>query len=200
MRQLLESARLFAVGILRRFYWWLAAFLLNPWDVYEKFVRDLLPTRFRADWPVGGTWTGYVFVAGLVVAAVLTYHELRIERIRAEERARRKQANERAVRILSRLRSNGIHRLFAKHVNEQEFVSIWLPRHERWKQVVERHLLRHLDPTHADRFRDLGQLEGKRYVAHGQYKQRINMLAQELQILAQILDAHTINVPREVSV
>ena len=200
VRQLFESARLFALGILRRFYWWVATFLLNPWGVYEKFVRDLLPTRFRADWPVGGTWTGYVFVAGLALAAVLTYHELRIERFRAEARARRKQANERSVRLLSRLRSNGINRLFARHVNEQDFMSTWLPRHERWEQVVERHLLRHFGPTHADRFRDLGQLEGKNYVAHGHYNQRMNMLARELQVLEQILDAHTINAIPENSV
>jgi hypothetical protein len=154
--------------------------------VYEKLVRDLLPPRFRVDWPVGGNRTGYVFVAGLVVAAVLTYHELRIERIRAEERARRKQANERAVRILSRLRSNGIHRLFANHVSDQVFASTWLPRHERWERVVEQHLRRHFGPTHADRFRDLGQLEGKRYVANGHYNQRMNVLAKERKILEQI--------------
>lgn len=66
------SPKDFGRGILRRFYYWLSTFLLNPWDVYEKFVRDLLPPRFRVDWPVGGTWSGYVFVAGLSISAVLT--------------------------------------------------------------------------------------------------------------------------------
>jgi hypothetical protein len=66
-----HSARLFAWGILRRFYLWLSQGFLAALEAYERATGR----GVDVDIP---EWAIYsAFVGGLLIAAFLTYHELR---------------------------------------------------------------------------------------------------------------------------
>lgn len=71
MRPLLISLHLFVRGVFRRFLWWVPSFLLDPLDLYERFFHR------AGEIP---NWIFYMaFGAGMFMAALLTFHELRLE-------------------------------------------------------------------------------------------------------------------------
>lgn len=69
--EFLRSLRLFTWGILKRFYWMLPTFLVDPFDV--------LSTLFGVEYnpPTWIVWA--LFSLGLFLAASLAYHEIRVK-------------------------------------------------------------------------------------------------------------------------
>lgn len=89
MRQLIHSLGLFIRGILRRAYYWGFALLLDPFDIYNRFIKLYLPEKWQADMNLPNEWWGFgALIVLLFWSAVLTYHELRQENIQLKERAR----------------------------------------------------------------------------------------------------------------
>jgi hypothetical protein len=75
MREWLKSARSFGVGMLRRFWWWLAGVVVAAFDVVEWLTGKAI------DVPNWTVWT--LLGVGLSVSAIDTYHEVRMEAVRA---------------------------------------------------------------------------------------------------------------------
>jgi len=71
--ELCASAPTFFWGVLRRFYWWVPAILLDPFDFYERYLRP----HFGWDIDMPSEWFPVVLAGGMIWAAFLTYHELR---------------------------------------------------------------------------------------------------------------------------
>ena len=79
---LAKSILLFGTGILRRFYYWVPALLLDPFDLYERYVRNWLPSG-APDRIVIPMWAGLLVLILLIGwAALMTFHELRLKFIR----------------------------------------------------------------------------------------------------------------------
>ena len=76
MADFLQSLGSFLWGIIKRSYYWLPAFLLDPFDIYNKFLRPFLfaESKGEANIPVG--WFPYVLSGLILWAAFLTYHEV----------------------------------------------------------------------------------------------------------------------------
>jgi len=71
--ELCASAMTFFWGVLRRFYWWAPAILLDPFDFYEHYLRP----HVGRDIDMPSEWFPVVLAGGMIWAAFLTYHELR---------------------------------------------------------------------------------------------------------------------------
>ena len=67
----LESARAFSWGVVRRFWWMLPAALVDPFDLLNLFWGISYRPNVWVVWPV--------FSAGLFVAGLLTFHDLRMK-------------------------------------------------------------------------------------------------------------------------
>jgi hypothetical protein len=75
--ELLKSLRFLIIGVLKRIYWVLPTLLLNPFDIVERL--------FNVSYEVP-QWTIWVlFAAGWAVAILLSYHELRMQKIALEK-------------------------------------------------------------------------------------------------------------------
>src|SRR3990167_3152452 len=73
-----RSLRDFLLGIVRRFYFWVFAFVLEPWDLVERFIpmgtRQALRQLIGVDVP---QWLFWAWLGiGVAVAVFMTYHEL----------------------------------------------------------------------------------------------------------------------------
>ena len=75
--ELFKSLRLFVIGILKRIYWILPTLVLDPFD----FIERLLNVNY--DVPLWAIWT--LFTIGWMIAIVLTYHELRMQKVALEK-------------------------------------------------------------------------------------------------------------------
>lgn len=71
--ELCASALSFFWGVLRRFYWWAPAILLDPFEYYERYINP------RVGWDIDmpSEWFPVALGGGLFLAAFLTYHDLR---------------------------------------------------------------------------------------------------------------------------
>jgi hypothetical protein len=75
MAALLGSAWAFLWGVLRRFYWWLPAIILDPLDYNERYIEPALGRN--VDLPA--FVFPLVFGLGITWAAILAYHEQRVK-------------------------------------------------------------------------------------------------------------------------
>ena len=67
---------MFLGGILRRFWVWSPAILLDPYDLWDKLVKPMLPgSGFSLPW--SPDWAPLVLIGLIFWAAFLTFHELR---------------------------------------------------------------------------------------------------------------------------
>ncbi len=80
--ELTKSILLFGVGILKRFYYWVPALLLDPFDLYERYIYNWLPSDApeRIIIPVWASLLALILLVGW--AALRTFHELRLKIIR----------------------------------------------------------------------------------------------------------------------
>ena len=75
--ELWKSLRFFTIGVFKRIYWILPTLILDPFEIAEK----LLGVSY--DVPQWAIWL--LFAAGWVVAILLTYHELRMQKVALEQ-------------------------------------------------------------------------------------------------------------------
>ncbi len=75
--ELFKSLRLFVIGIVKRLYWILPTMLLDPFDLIERLFN------VNYDVPQWAVWS--LFAAGLMVAIVLAFHELRVQKVMLEK-------------------------------------------------------------------------------------------------------------------
>jgi hypothetical protein len=73
----LKSLRLLVIGVLKRIYWILPTLLLNPFDIVERLFNVSYEVPQWAIWSL--------FAAGWVVAILLAYHELRMQKVALEQ-------------------------------------------------------------------------------------------------------------------
>lgn len=71
--ELFASALAFFWGVLRRFYYWAPAILLDPFEFYERYLRP----HVGRDIDMPSEWFPVALGGGMTWAALLTYHELR---------------------------------------------------------------------------------------------------------------------------
>ena len=71
--KLLESLGLFLRGIFKRIYWILPTLLLDPFDLLERLWG------ISYEVPQWAIWT--LFAIGWLIASLLTYHELRMQKV-----------------------------------------------------------------------------------------------------------------------
>jgi len=64
------------MGILKRFIFWIVGVLIPTYDLY---LKPLLPVDRRPELGFAGELGPVILVGGLVVAATLTFHDLRME-------------------------------------------------------------------------------------------------------------------------
>ncbi len=74
--ELAKSAGQFLFGILRRFWIWAPAFLLDPYDLWRQLIKPMLPEKYQVDLPWSTDWAPWVLMGLIVWAAIITYHEL----------------------------------------------------------------------------------------------------------------------------
>ena len=75
--ELWRSLYLFFWGIFKRFYYWIPALLLDPFDIYEPYIKSALPGKWQIDIVIPNPWAISAFLVLFLWAAILTYHELR---------------------------------------------------------------------------------------------------------------------------
>ncbi len=83
--ELCHALREFLWGILRRFWLWIPAFVLDPYDIWDRIVKPMLPPEVQFDLPWSPGWAPIVLLALIGWAAFLTYFELR-KRMPAQRR------------------------------------------------------------------------------------------------------------------
>ena len=76
--ELLRSTSLLVRGVIKRFYLWAPVVVLDPFDLYDKLIKPLLPEGWKFDLPWSPDWAPLVLIALIVWAALLTFHELRL--------------------------------------------------------------------------------------------------------------------------
>jgi len=75
--ELFKSLRLFILGVMKRIYWLLPTLILDPFDLIERLLN------VNYDIPQWAIWT--LFTIGLMIAIILTYHELRMQKTALEK-------------------------------------------------------------------------------------------------------------------
>ena len=80
-----RSAIIFLTGVVRRAYYLLPAFLVDPFNFYENIVKSSLPTEYQFELSLPSHLFPYLLIVGVLWAAVLTYHDLRMRTINFED-------------------------------------------------------------------------------------------------------------------
>jgi len=75
--EILKSLRFLIIGVFKRIYWILPTLILDPFEIAEKLLN------VSYDVPQWAIWI--LFAAGWVVAILLTYHELRMQKVALEQ-------------------------------------------------------------------------------------------------------------------
>ena len=135
----LESIRVFLWGIIKRVWILIPAFLLDPFDVYNRYINPNLPEQWRSgnavDMP--SEWFPFVLFSLLMYAALLTYHELRKDHQTLTEQVTRQPNKQAAVNELAELRQRGNVQIFNRRVTNDQEYDTWLVDNEAWwKSVV----------------------------------------------------------------
>jgi len=64
-------------GVLKRFYFWGLSLLLDPFDFYDRYIKQLLPESWRLNVDIPPLWGQYVLIGLIGLTVILSYHELR---------------------------------------------------------------------------------------------------------------------------
>ncbi|MBI2979789.1 MAG: hypothetical protein HYY41_03060 [Chloroflexi bacterium] len=141
--ELLESIFLFIRGTFKRAQWYLPPLLLDPFDIAEKVfqMKYVIPQ-----------WIAWLlFGLGWFLAMALTYHELRVERVKLEKQLNDK-AKKKAARETLAIYLNEGQVLKRQCANEKEAP----PGDEayEWAHKVEHWLEKEFDKSYVTRFRN----------------------------------------------
>ena len=191
----LESIRVFLWGIIKRVWILIPAFLLDPFDVYNRYINPNLPEQWRSgnavDMP--SEWFPFVLFSLLMYAALLTYHELRKDHQTLAEQVTHQPNKQAAVNELAELRQRGNVQIFNRRVtNEQEY-DTWLVDNEAWWKSVVGYLEANFTVAEVLEFKKIGSMLTFSYKhRYGkEHEKELNALNARLRILQKIIDRHS---------
>jgi hypothetical protein len=181
-----RSAIEFLWGVLKRFYIWLPTVLLDPFDLYERYLKQYLPKEYQFDFKLPTPLFLSVLAICLTAAGILTYHELRTKVVSTAANDGRR----RAVDEVSRLRSEAIHRLLNGPVKNDSELSRWITEEEIWREAVEKVLRANFGEATVRRFSDLGTLPGATFPSayNGRHNHQLLMLSKRLGVMEGLLE------------
>jgi hypothetical protein len=148
--ELLQSIRYFFWGMLKRFYYWLPFVVLDIPDLWERYLEPFASTRLGWELKMPDTLTTILVFASLIWAGVLTYHELRQQKIKLEGQLDDKGKKKKRRETLGVFLEQG-QTLKRKCANEKD-----PPPNEEadtWASEVESYLSDELDDSYISRFR-----------------------------------------------
>lgn len=73
---IVHSSIQFFCGILRRAYMWAPAFILDPYDLWNRIAKPVFDIKWDLPWSTD--WAPWILAGLLVWTGILTYHELRM--------------------------------------------------------------------------------------------------------------------------
>lgn len=147
---MIRSLRLFVSGIFGHFWFWIPGVLLTSVDLYERFLRPVIPDLPQANLPPQAGPA--LLVLGVLGASFLTFHKLRQELITAQGQLDARSATEITrsgigVVIAS---GNDLLRRMRTEINTASDKAAWLHTYDSWfekaqealkAQAATRHLL-----------------------------------------------------------
>ena len=188
-----ESARDFVAGIIKRFYFWLPAVLLDPFDVYDRYLKPSVPNAYRFDFspPVAVFLGALVGLLGL--AAIFTYHDLNSRYAQAITKLVGLPKREREViDRVGALRHEGVVRLLNRKVRSDADLDQWQADEVKWREEVLS-VLREDFPAVVHRLSTLGTLSAASFTGafNDTHNHALMMLAKRLSVLESLLDQYT---------
>ena len=191
----LESIRVFLWGIIKRVWILIPAFLLDPFDVYNRYINPNLPEQWRSgnavDMP--SEWFPFVLFSLLMYAALLTYHELRKDHQTLAEQVTHQPNKQAAVNELAELRQRGNVQIFNRRVTNDQEYDTWLVDNEAWWKSVVGYLEANFTVAEVLEFKKIGSMLTFSYKhRHGkEHEKELNALNARLRILQKIIDRHS---------
>jgi len=169
MAGLLLSTRRFLGGILSRFAFWILGILI---PVYDLYLKPILPPDRRPELGVAGDLGPLILIAGVTVAATLSYHELRLENTRllaASHVARTAKDTQRHLGSVSHAGQQLLGRLnsYAAYEGDEAADQFWKGQVQIWTDWADRMIdwrLPHLREAFAnDAGRDASDYSGTKW-------------------------------------
>jgi len=77
--ELFRSFSQFIAGIFKRFLIWAPALFLDPYDLWARLIRPMLPDGYKFDLPWSPDWAPILLIGLIGWAAFLTFHEMRLQ-------------------------------------------------------------------------------------------------------------------------
>lgn len=74
-----QSTSFFLKGVLRRWYFWAFAILLDPFEIHNRFLKHSLPFEWQRDIELPSQLGLLLLIVLLLWAGACTYHELRVQ-------------------------------------------------------------------------------------------------------------------------
>jgi len=191
----LESIRVFLWGIIKRVWILIPAFLLDPFDVYNRYINPNLPEQWRSgnavDMP--SEWFPFVLFSLLMYAALLTYHELRKDHQTLTEQVTHQPNKQAAVNELAELRQRGNVQIFNRRVTDDQEYDTWLVDNKAWWKSVVGYLEANFTVAEVLEFKNIGSMLTFSYKhRYGkEHEKELNALNARLRILQKIIDRHS---------
>ncbi len=119
-----ESIRFFFSGLFKRAYWGILFIFLDLFDLYDRFIKPLLPSKWQGiNMPIG--WGILLFFLVILWAALMTYHDLRKTKMSEFLKYAPEYNKDRIFRIFYELLKEG---KFLKNANTE--------RRQQWDEKV----------------------------------------------------------------
>ena len=128
-----ESIHLFLVGLLKRAYYWVPPIFLDPFDVYNRYLKHVFHT---GDIEMPSKWGLIAFVIMIFWAAIMTYHELRKTTKSTYDELRKARLDE-LYKYLPEANKDKIFRIFYELLKEGRFLkNANTVRRQEWDERV----------------------------------------------------------------
>jgi|SRR3972149_11281640 len=140
-----ESTKLFLGGILKRFYYWIPPIFLDLFDLYNRYIKKLLPANYQQDINMPYSLGLLIFILMILWAGLMTFHELHkisekeIKNIKAE-------TIEEYLSLNPDARIDKAHRIFCKLYKEGQMNisgKVGEDRWQTWDENIRKAMLEH---------------------------------------------------------
>lgn len=119
------SFKLFLIGFIKRFYFWIPTIFLEPIDLYNQYIKQLLPNGYQYDIKIPAKLGLILFILMIVGAVTSTYHELRTTRLNDFYKFSPEATKDKIFRIFYELYKEGT---FLRDANTE--------RRQKWDEIV----------------------------------------------------------------
>jgi hypothetical protein len=139
---MVESAKLYAKGVLKRLYWLAPTLFLDPFDIAERYFGIMYSPPYWLMW--------VLMTVGFLIAGGLTYHELRGEKIKQDAKLDLRERNRKLREVLGIYLNEG--QVLLRQCLNQKMAP---PRDKAndWVKKVEQTLETELNGSYVSRFR-----------------------------------------------